>query len=226
MIPLRDTNPSRRFPIMTVLLILFSVGVYFYQVELSVRGYQELINQYALIPLRFIRAEMWLQGCWSLLSHLFLHANFWHLLGNMWALWLFGDNIEDHMGAFRFLLFYLTMGIIAGIVHVYLNQGSDVPTLGASGAIAGVMGAYIIMYPFSKILTLIPLFGLVPLFFEIPALIYLGIWFLIQISAVVYGVGDVSNIAWGAHAGGFMAGLFLHRLYFPMRTSRSSRRYY
>ncbi len=212
MIPLRDQIPSRRLPIMTLILILINLGIYFYQLDLSTQEYQTLIQNYAFIPLKFnllVPGRQW----YPLISHLFLHANFWHLLGNIWALWIFGDNVEDRMGAFRFLLFYLMMGIIGAIVHFWLNYGSEIPTLGASGAVAGVMGAYFIMYPSSRILTLVPLFGLVPLFIKIPAIIYLGVWFLMQISGIAYDTGEISNIAWGAHVGGFIAGVCLHQLF-------------
>jgi membrane associated rhomboid family serine protease len=156
-----------------------------------------------------------------LLSYNFLHGDWLHLIGNMWALWLFGDNVEDQMGPLRFLAFYLTTGVIAGIIHVIFNPGSSIPTIGGSGAIAGLMGAYFLMYPTSKILTIVPLF-FIPLFLEIPAVIYLAIWLFTQIYAVLHRPesGAVSNIAWTAHVGGFAAGFILHRLFFRPRVRR------
>ena len=131
------------------------------------------------------------QQLFSFFSYMFLHGGFWHLLGNMWTLYIFGDNVEDHLGSVRYLAFYLLCGIASAVSHFMLNAASNVPTIGASGAIAGVMGAYFILHPGARILTLVPIV-FIPLFFEIPAFIFLGIWFLIQfISATEIGRAHV-----------------------------------
>jgi membrane associated rhomboid family serine protease len=149
------------------------------------------------------------QQIFPLISFMFLHGSFWHLAGNMWFLYIFGDNVEDRLGHLRYLLFYLLCGLAAGIAHVFFNLDSTMSTIGASGAIAGVMGAYFILYPKARIVTLIPII-FIPYFVELPAAIFLGIWLFIQfISAVLTSV-NAGGIAWWAHIGGFIFGaLFL-----------------
>jgi len=146
----------------------------------------------------------------SIFSYMFLHGGFLHFIGNMWSLYIFGDNVEEHFGSLRFLGFYLLCGIISGLFHFFVNPLSMMPTIGASGAIAGVMGAYFLLYPKSRILTVIPII-IIPWFVEIPAFIFLGIWFLIQFLNAA-GSGAGSGIAWWAHIGGFIAGLALVKL--------------
>ncbi len=139
---------------------------------------------------------------------MFLHGGFFHLLGNMWSLYIFGDNIEDRLGPFWYLVFYLACGIASGLVHMLSNPHSSLPTVGASGAIAGVMGAYFFLYPHSKVLTMIPIFFF-PYFVELPATVFLGIWVVTQIIGVLTSSSQVGGIAWWAHLGGFFVGLFL-----------------
>lgn len=216
MIPLRDTIPSRHWPIMTWLIIFANLFAFVYLQSWDPVANHLLNAQFGLVPLRFFQNGInGFQGLMPFISHLFLHVGWMHLIGNMWALWLFGDNVEDRMGSFRFLLFYIGVGIIAGLTHIYSEPTLPIPTIGASGAIAGVMGAYFIMYPSSKIVTLIPIF-FIPLFIEIPALIYLAFWLLSQVYSVIVNrqLGTVSNIAWSAHIGGFIAGMLIHRLFF------------
>jgi hypothetical protein len=143
---------------------------------------------------------------------MFLHGGFWHLLGNMWSLYIFGDNVEDRLGPLRYLVFYLLCGWLSGLTHFVFNMDSRIPTIGASGAIAGVMGAYLILYPSSKILTLIPIF-FIPYFIEIPAFFFLGIWFLLQFLSAAVSRGDLGGIAWHAHVGGFVFGMVLLKLF-------------
>lgn len=222
MIPLRDTIPSRHWPVMTWLIIFANLLVFLYQQSLEPMAYRLFTTEFGLVPLRlFQNGTNELQFVIPFFSHLFLHAGWMHLIGNMWALWLFGDNIEDQMGPFRFLLFYISVGVIAGSVHVYSDPVLPIPTIGASGAIAGVMGAYFILYPSSKIVTLIPLF-FIPLFVEIPALVYLAFWLLSQVYSVFMNrqLGTVSNIAWSAHIGGFIAGMFIHKFFFRPKRVR------
>jgi len=222
MLPIRDTIPSRRRPVMTWLLILINLGIFFYQKTLEPETYKNLIMIFGLIPAR--AAQVTLQNGWGIIplfSYMFLHGGWLHVISNMWALWLFGDNVEDKMGAGRFFLFYILMGIVAGLVHVMADSGSNLPTIGASGAISGIMGAYFIMFPKAKIVTLVPLF-IIPFFIEIPAMIYLAFWLISQVySAVMTGnTGDVGNIAWWAHIGGFAAGIVFHGFFFRKYQSK------
>ena len=212
MIPLRDTIRSRNFPFVTYLLILLNVLVYGYQ---AIQGpdVSRFIATYALIPARFTQPALidyfgWGANFVSLFTFMFLHGGFWHLLGNMWSLHIFGDNIEDRLGPLRYLGFYLLAGVLSGLVHLVLHPQSQIPTVGASGAIAGVMGAYFLCYPGSRILTLIPIF-IFPWLVEIPAFIFLGIWFVLQFLGAAGADGAAGGIAWWAHVGGFLAGVVL-----------------
>jgi membrane associated rhomboid family serine protease len=143
-------------------------------------------------------------------TSMFMHGDILHILSNMWSLWLFGDNVEDYMGTFHFILFYILTGLIAGFAHFVFNPISDLPTVGASGAIAGVMGAYFIMVPHSRIITLVPFF---PFFIRVPSQIFLFIWFIIQLrSGIMSGIcGTVGGVAWWAHIFGFLAGVMLYK---------------
>jgi membrane associated rhomboid family serine protease len=146
---------------------------------------------------------------------MFLHSGWLHILSNMWTLWIFGDNIEDRMGPFRFAAFYVLCGLAAGIVHWLTNPLSTIPAVGASGAIAGVMGAYYLLFPFAKLVVLVPVF-FIPLFFEIPAVVFLLMWALGQVFSGTVALaqpGDVGGVAWWAHVGGFLAGLLLVGLF-------------
>jgi membrane associated rhomboid family serine protease len=149
---------------------------------------------------------------WPFLTSMFLHSGWLHIIGNMWTLWIFGDNVEDRMGPIRFLFFYLLCGIAAGIVHSFTNPDSTVPAVGASGAIAGVLGAYFFLFPFARIVVLIPVF-IFPFFFEMPAVIYLGFWILTQVFSGTLALAtpqQVGGVAWWAHVGGFTTGIILH----------------
>ncbi len=212
MIPLRDTIRSRTYPLITYLLIGLNVVVYLLQHSLGPES-DRLIVIYGLIPARFTHPDLiayfgWGGNLISLLTYMFLHGGFWHLLGNMWSLYIFGDNIEDRLGPLRFLSFYLLAGCLSGLVHLVLHPDSQIPTVGASGAIAGVMGAYFVLYPGSKILTLIPIF-IFPWIIEIPAFFFLGIWFVLQFLGAAGADGSAGGIAWWAHLGGFIAGIVL-----------------
>jgi hypothetical protein len=174
------------------------------------------IYTYGLVPARYSLPEVArhftsFQQVIALLSFMFLHGGVWHLLGNMWSLYIFGDNVEDRLGPFRYLLFYLLSGWVSGLFHLFLNWHSPVPTIGASGAIAGVMGAYLILFPRSKILTLIPIF-FIPYFIEIPAFFFLGLWFLLQFLGAAGSDPQGGGIAWWAHVGGFVAGIALVKI--------------
>jgi len=213
MIPLRDTIRSRTFPILTYFLIGLNVFVFLVENSLPVHKLDSLVVMYGIVPARVIHSPF--TGFYTLFTSMFLHGGWTHLIGNMWALYLFGDNVEDVMGHLRFLIFYILAGVVAGLVHILFNPLSTVPTIGASGAIAGVMGAYFILFPRSTIITLVPLFFL-PLFIEIPAVVFIGFWFLSQffngtLSLVTPGV--LGGVAWWAHVGGFAFGLLFHKLF-------------
>ncbi len=218
MIPIRDTVPSKNVPVVNNLII--GINVVMFAVQLmqgSEVGFHRLIYYYGLVPARYTisggAADVtWFQQVFALISFMFLHGGFLHLLGNMWSLYIFGDNVEDRLGPLRYSLFYILCGLTSGLSHLVLNAHSPAPTIGASGAVAGVMGAYFLLHPRSKILTLIPVF-FIPLFFEIPALYFLGIWFLLQLLHASTSTGSAGGIAWWAHVGGFVFGIILLKLF-------------
>ena len=199
MFPLRDVIPSRTTPVVTVALIGLNTLAFVYQLSLGERV-NEFVFTWGLVPATF----SWL----ALVSSMFLHGGILHFAGNMLYLWIFGDNVEDRMGHGRFLTFYLLCGAAAALAQTYTNPESLVPMVGASGAIAGVMGAYFVLYPHSRIVTLVPIFLFIQIL-EIPAIFFLGIWFLMQF---VNGLGSIAvtadggGVAFWAHVGGFVAG--------------------
>lgn len=211
MIPLRDENPSRRYPIVTLGLIAANIVVFFTQLSFG-PDMESFVYHFALVPAQVTGhaaiPSVGFPGPYlSILTSMFLHGGFGHLIGNMWFLWIFGDNIEDILGHSRFLLFYLVSGVAAGLLHVALNPLSTIPTLGASGAISGVLGAYLIIFPSTRVRTLIFLGFFVDII-NIPALFFLGFWFLMQFLGGFMS-GSESGIAFGAHIGGFIAGIAL-----------------
>jgi membrane associated rhomboid family serine protease len=220
-IPLKDLNPRRTYPIINTALILTNVLVFLYQYSLPPHAFKVFMTTYATIPARF---PAWLSGNMSaesaflpLLTSMFLHSGVLHIAGNMLFLWIFGDNVEDFYGHFTYLFFYLFCGVGSGLLHTFFNMTSAVPALGASGAISGVMGAYLILYPRSQILTLVFVF-LVP----IPAVIILGLWFIMQFLSAFSSLGSVASggVAWWAHVGGFLLGMLLTTM---ARSKRSAR---
>ncbi len=227
MIPLRDTIPSRRFPVINTMLIGVNVAVFMMEV-MAGPAVQDIVTGFGLTP-AYLLAHRDAREASTLLTSMFLHAGWMHLLSNMLALYIFGDNVEDRMGKARYLAFYLLCGLVAGATHIIFNPRSVVPTVGASGAIAGVLGAYLVMFPHARVLTLIPIFFL-PWFVEIPAVLYLGIWFFSQLlngtAALVLQAEQThgGGIAFWAHAGGFVAGAALVFLFadLPSRRRRQS----
>jgi rhomboid family protein len=203
MIPLRDVIPSRTTPYVTISLIVVNVLVFLYEFSLADRV-NEFIIAFGLIPAAFSWA--------TVLTSMFLHGGFLHVAGNMLYLWIFGDNVEDRFGHGRFLVFYLLCGTVAALAQTIMSPDSVIPMVGASGAIAGVMGAYFVMYPHSRIVTLLPIFIFIQLI-EVPAIFFLGIWFLMQFLS---GVGSIATaasrepaggVAFWAHVAGFAAGV-------------------
>jgi membrane associated rhomboid family serine protease len=196
-------------------IIGINVVIFFYQYTQTV-GLDKFIYIYGLVPARYSIPEIsayftTFQQVFSFLSFMFLHGGFWHLLGNMWSLYIFGDNVEDRLGHLRYLVFYIICGLGSGVSHLLLNLNSNVHTIGASGDIDGVMGAYFILHPRAKILTLIPIF-FIPYFLEIPAAFFLGIWFILQFINAAGSHGQVSGVAWWAHIGGFVFGIIFLKL--------------
>ena len=225
MIPLRDSIPSRTFPYVTVLLIVINGVIFLFEMSLG-KALNDFIQIFGIVPARYFQIGVehpiaLPERIFPFLTSIFLHGGWFHVLWNMWYLWIFGDNVEDHFGHFNFLLFYIIVGMVAGLVHVYLNQTSTVPTIGASGAIAGVMGAYFLLYPKSRILTIIPLFFIFPII-HIPAPFFLALWFLMQLLSGTLALGAHANyggVAWWAHIGGFAAGMLTIMLLFPRKKS-------
>lgn len=208
-LPLRDIQPRRRVPVVTAGLI--GLNTLFFLYELSLRqGLQDFLLQNAFIPARFFVPGHWAFDGRSIFLSMFLHGGWWHLGGNMLFLWIFGDNVEDRLGRFRYLLFYLFCGWVATMTHAFSNRISEVPSIGASGAIAGVLGAYLVLYPRARVLTLLFLFPFIRII-ELPAQFLLGMWFVMQLFSGTLSLGvqsaQTSGVAWFAHVGGFVAGL-------------------
>ena len=204
MIPLRSSEQHYTAPVVTLLLILLNVLAFLYELSLPNWVLNRFIQTYGIVPdrLHFI----------SILTSMFLHGGFLHILGNMWFLWIFGRGVEDILGHGKFLFFYLACGIAAGLIHIVVNSSSPIPTVGASGAIAGVMGGYLIKFPRARIVTLVPIFFFLTTV-DLPAAFLLLYWFAIQffsgVGSVGYSQASSGNVAWFAHIGGFLAGMGL-----------------
>jgi membrane associated rhomboid family serine protease len=216
MLPIRDTIQSRNYPVVNTSII--AANVLFFMIEMTQGDrLDQFFILYGLVPARYSVPEISShfslgQQVFPFLSFMFIHGGFWHLFGNMWSLYIFGDNVEDRLGPFRYLMFYLLCGLGSGLSHLVINWHSQIPTVGASGAIAGVMGAYFILYPRSRILTLIPII-IIPYFVELPAFIFLGIWFLLQFLSAAGASAHAGGIAWWAHIGGFIFGILFLKLF-------------
>jgi membrane associated rhomboid family serine protease len=209
MLPLWDANPPRRAPVMTLALILVNAAVFAYTVELATEGRAGLfVRTYALVPRRLLAD--WAQGApWlTLLTYQFLHGGLGHVLGNCWFLWVFGGNVEDRLGRWRFLVLYLLSGVAAAAVQVMASADSPWPVMGASGAISGVLGANLVLFPGAWIYTLVP--WIVPIL-PVPAFVFLALWFVVQAFSGFGALlgGAAGGVAWWAHVGGFAAGIGL-----------------
>jgi len=219
MFPLKDDNQTTIIPFATWFLIIVNVMVFVYQLSLGQRGFELFAYQYGAIP-AVVAGERSLPGGLavippyaSVFTSMFLHGSWLHLIGNMWYLWIFGNNIEEAMGHFRYLVFYIVCGFLASITHIISNANSIIPTIGASGAIAGVLGGYILLYPRARVMTLIFLGFFIRLLY-IPAGFVLGFWFLLQLlSGSTAGRQDAGGVAFWAHVGGFVAGALLVGLF-------------
>ena len=226
MLPLRDDIPAGRFPVVTLMIIILNVIVFLGELAIG-SDLPNVLLQWAIVPVRYTDMEVAHQFSLTeqiipFFSSMFMHGGWVHLIGNMWVLWIFGDNVEDEFGHGRYLFFYLLGGIVAGLVHVFTNSGSPVPTIGASGAVAAVMGAYFRFYPHARVQTLVPPFIFGP-FFELPAVLFLGFWFFLQFyngAASLAGRGSAfGGVAWWAHVGGFIFG-FVCSVIFGARRAR------
>jgi membrane associated rhomboid family serine protease len=197
--PLKDDIPSSRAPVVNILFIVVNVLVFLFELSLGPQ-LQSFLTVYGLVPAHFSFA--------TIFTSMFLHGGWAHLLGNMLYLWIFGDNVEDRLGHVGYLFFYLICGVAAGLAHVLSNAGSPVPTVGASGAIAGVLGAYLVLFPRARVLTVLPIFPITTTY--IPATFFLGIWFVLQVfsGALQFGMAQTGGVAFLAHVGGFIAGAF------------------
>ena len=210
MIPLRDVIPSRTVPFLTISIIVVNALAWFYELGLPREELPVFLRQFGVVPAYFSPP--------TLITSMFLHGSWSHVLGNMWYLWIFGDNVEDRMGHFRFLIFYLLCGIIAALGQILIDPTSTLPTIGASGAIAGVMGAYFILFPSARVLTWFFVF-----FLWLPAWVMLGYWFVVQFltgaANAISSTATGGGVAFGAHVGGFIAGVIMIKL-LPLRPRR------
>ena len=223
MLPLRDDNPRHSTPFVTYGLVAANIAAFLWQVSLGAE-LERTIFSIGFVPARFWIPGNWVADLFTMTASMFLHGSLMHIGSNMLYLWIFGDNIEDRLGHGRFLLFYLLCGYAATMAHAFFSSGSRIPAIGASGAIAGVLGAYLLLFPRAKIMTLIPIFVLITVR-EIPAVFILGFWFVLQLFSGVGSLGvtdaqDMGGIAYFAHIGGFVAGMALIGLFGGFRRRR------
>ena len=212
MLPLRDNTPRRTVPVVTMLIVIVNILAFMWELSLG-RDLQRVIMEMAFIPRRFWFPGYLLPNIETMFISMFLHGGFLHIVSNMLYLWIFGDNIEDRLGHFRFVIFYFLCGIAATLAHAFANPSSSMPAIGASGAIAGVLGAYLVLFPRARVMTLIPIFVFITVR-EIPAVVVLGLWFVLQLFSGVGSLGipeaqDTGGVAYFAHIGGFVTGMIL-----------------
>lgn len=234
MLPIRDTIHSYRFPAVNLTLIAINAVVFFFQVSLPPEALDDLVIAFGVVPARLDLtdplATLANPAAWvPLFTHMFLHGGWFHIISNMWTLFIFGDNVEDRMGSGRYLLFYLFGGLAAALAQVAINPASPIPAIGASGAIAGVLGSYFLLFPKSRVITLIPIF-FIPWLIEVPAIVYLGFWFVSQLFSGIAALRiphevAIGGVAWWAHIGGFVFGMVFFRLFTPRRHSAYTRQY-
>ncbi len=224
MLPLKDTIPSRTFPMVNYSLLAANVIVFFFMARDAGLA-ESWIKALALVPARLLADPFSPIEILTIFTSMFMHGGWFHLFSNMLALYIFGDNVEDRMGSQRYLLFYIICGVGAAFSHVMFNPASPIPTVGASGALSGVLAAYLLFFPTARVITLIPIF-IFPWLVEIPAVVYLGFWFISQLAnglfSILIDVQAMGGVAWWAHIGGFVAGLALA----PFFRRRRSYHYY
>ncbi len=220
MLPIRDNLPRRSLPLVTWLLVLVNTAVFVLELRTPEAEQARMLEAFGIVPRRVLDRESGMLALepaawWPFLTSLFVHGGLLHLFGNMWTLLIFGDNVEDRMGSGRFLAFYLFCGLVAGFTHTLTNQASEVPAVGASGAIAGTLGAYFLLFPRARLTMFFPLL-FYPVFFELPAFFYLLWWFLTQLLSGTSSLGvegASGGVAWWAHVGGFLGGALLFPLF-------------
>src|SRR5688572_27921304 len=221
MIPIRDDNPVRGIPVVTILTMLACMAVYLWQLSLPPVSKQAAITLLGFMPaLLFghasIEGDPWVSPLGSVFTAMFLHGGFFHLAGNMLYLWIFGDNVEDRMGRGRFVAFYLICGAIAALTQALPDMRSTVPMIGASGAVSGVLGAYVVLYPRANVLVAMPF-----LLARVPALLVLGVWFIAQLASSMLAEPGAGGVAFVAHIGGFIGGAVLFRWFLLDRRKRA-----
>jgi membrane associated rhomboid family serine protease len=222
--PLRDTIPSRSLPFVTISLIAVNTVVFIFELTMGQRALSGFVARNGLVPSHITylldnRPAFSATGFLPFFYSLFLHGGWFHLIGNMWFLWIFGDNVEDRLGHLKYLVFYLVCGLLGNVGHYLANPTSAMPAIGASGAIAGVLGAYVVSYPRARVLVLLFLFFFVQIV-ELPALLVLGLWFLLQFvngTASLVASAETGGVAWWAHVGGFIGGIAIFYLFRPKR---------
>lgn len=212
MIPIRDGIPTRKTPVVNYMLITVNVLVFLWMSSMPESAMETLVNKFAMVPAHFADGVT-LTDVMTIFTSMIMHAGWAHIGGNMLYLWIFGDNVEDRLGHFRYLIFYLVGGVVAALTHLATSWGSEQPVVGASGAIAAVLGAYLLLYPGSRIETFVP-FGYFYRLTLIPAAVVLGFWFVLQLFDGVAALGgaDVGGVAVWAHIGGFVAGMVMVKL--------------
>ena len=218
MLPVQFAVPTRYAPVVNWWLIGINVGAFLYEISLSPPELEWFLSRFALIPARYFApmaysaADLFLLDWLPFVSNMFLHGGWLHLILNMWTLWLFGPIVEDRLGSGRYLAFYLACGLVASVTHAAFNPTSTVPALGASGAIAGVLGASIVLFPLARLVMIIPILFF-PFFFEVPAIFFAAFWFLTQLlqgsADLLLPTSDAGGVAWWAHVGGFVTGVVL-----------------
>jgi len=221
-LPIKDDIPTASIPFVTIGLIVANGLVFFHQITIDFTASQQFIFQWGAIPYQITHGEVLhalplIPLPLTVFSSMFLHGGFLHIFGNMLYLWIFGNNIEDTLGHFRFFLFYLMSGLFAGVVQIFSDPNSTMPMIGASGAVAGVLGAYLLFFPGARVLTLVFFFIFLKVI-RIPALIILGLWFFIQLLNA--SAGGEGSVAWFAHIGGFLAGLIFVKIFQPRPAKR------
>jgi membrane associated rhomboid family serine protease len=222
MFPLRDTTRSKSFPVANWAIIGLNALVFLYEISLSQVGLADFTYRYGLVPARLHleNPTLLLQNpivLIPLFTAMFIHGGWFHFLSNMWVLFIFGDNVEDRLGSLRYFIFYIIGGLVANVLQALVYPTSQIPAIGASGAIASALGAYFLFFPTAKILTLILIF-IIPWFIELPAIVFLGFWFISQLFSGLFSLGmpagsNVGGVAWWAHVGGFLFGLLFALLF-------------
>jgi membrane associated rhomboid family serine protease len=216
MIPIKDTVPRRTFPFVTIAIIFTNGVIFLFETALSPQQIESFVQVFGLIPARsthFPSTELFAAQYWPFFTNMFLHGSWLHVIGNMWSLYIFGDNVEDLLGPVRFFAFYLLAGVVANLSHFFVNSESTMPVIGASGAVAGIMAGYLRLFPRARVIVLFPILFL-PYFFEVPAMLFMGIWFFSQVASgavTLLASPEGGGIAWWAHIGGFALGFLLIR---------------